>query len=203
MKIEVNIDIEALVRKEIRNYVRENLIIHNVVGDNTIVEVGTIEAEPQDTVSITLDSTPTKIKEEAVVMELMKEEEKTKPDVTNSFEYGPKPGRRRTKIEMALHELELEKGRTLTPEEKGEIQGTIEHNEEEEIKAKEATKKKLRIKKITDEVMEETKQELDEESPNPKEQVESIIDNLFESKTPEKKKPDQEESPNDITSLFS
>ena len=68
MKIEIDIDIESIVREALKNQQSEDII----------------------------------------------------PTTTNSrskWEYGRKNGRRRTTEEMALHDLEKEKGRRLTPEE--------------------------------------------------------------------------------------
>ncbi len=84
------------------------------------------------------------------------------PDV--EWEYAPKLGKRRNKTEQALHEKEIELGRLLTPEEKGEIDAYAEIDEEKEAKAKEDTKKKVRIDEIAEEANEAAAKELAEEA---------------------------------------
>jgi hypothetical protein len=66
----------------------------------------------------------------------------------SKWEYGRKNGRRRSLEEMALHDLEREKGRRLTPEEKGETKAVVHMNETAENKAKEDTIRKARIDHI-------------------------------------------------------
>ena len=85
---------------------------------------------------------------------------------TNSrskWEYGRKNGRRRTVEEMALHDLEKEKGRRLTPEEKGEAKAVIQIDETTENTIKEAAIKKDRIDKLAAEGMAAASKELAEE----------------------------------------
>ena len=127
MKIEIEIDIESIVRDEIRNYVRENIVINNVVGTETPKAISAIQGD-------------------SVVVNV------TEKDLdVPTWEYAPKLGRRRNKTEIALHEKELELGRNLTPEEKGQIDAGVELDSEKEAKAKEDAKKKARIDEIAEE----------------------------------------------------
>ena len=71
----------------------------------------------------------------------------------SKWEYGRRNNRRRTPEEMALHKLEQEKGRRLTPEEKGEAKATIQIDTTTENEVKEAAIKKDRIDKIAAEGM--------------------------------------------------
>jgi len=117
MKIEINLDIEAIVREAIRNNASTN------------------------NVTINTKNSPKGI----------------------AWEFETKKGRRRTTEEMALHELEKEKGRLLTPEEKGEAKAFVEIDETAENKAKEDTIKKIHIDSITAEGMAAASKELAEE----------------------------------------
>tara|TARA_B100000745_G_scaffold291965_1_gene232355 strand:- start:310 stop:807 length:498 start_codon:yes stop_codon:yes gene_type:complete len=81
----------------------------------------------------------------------------------SKWEYGRRNGRRRTVEEMALHDLEKEKGRRLTPEEKGEAKAVIQIDETTENTIKEAAIKKDRIDKIAAEGMAAAEKELAEE----------------------------------------
>ena len=132
MKIEINLDIEAIVREAIRN----NAPISNV----------TINAKSNNT-----KNTPT----------------------GTVWEFGPQPGRRRSTEELALHELELEHGRLLTPEEKGEAKAFVEIDETAENKAKEETIKKVRIDTLTAEGMAAASKELAEEHGYTEEELQS------------------------------
>jgi hypothetical protein len=81
----------------------------------------------------------------------------------SKWEYSRRNGRRRTVEEMALHDLEKEKGRRLTPEEKGEAKAVIQIDETTENEVKEAAIKKDRIDKIAAEGMAAASKELAEE----------------------------------------
>lgn len=159
MKIEIEIDIESIVRDEIRNYVRENIVINNVIGTET----------PRATNAIQGDSVVVNITEEDLDVPM--------------WEYAPKLGRRRNKTEIALHEKELELGRNLTPEEKGQIDASIELDNEKEAKAKEAAKKKARIDEIAEEATEAAAKELAEEAKSmdvdPPSDVDEVTDTLM------------------------
>ena len=106
---------------------------------------------------------------ESIVKEALKKEtEDTIPaEVTSNsrskWEYGRRNGRRRTTEEMALHKLEKEKGRLLTPEEKGEAKAVIQIDTTTENEVKEAAIKKDRIDKIAAEGMAAAEKELAEE----------------------------------------
>ena len=84
----------------------------------------------------------------------------------SKWEYGRKNGRRRSLEEMALHDLEKEKGRRLTPEEKGEAKAKVEIDITTENQVKEATIKKVRIDTMTAEGMAAASEELAKEKNN-------------------------------------
>ena len=111
----MNIDIEGIVREEIRNLIREQL---NITTDSVKVTV-----KPKRTVN----------------------KRTNEPDSGWEFSSVKGSGKRRTTEEMALHELEKEKGRRLTPEEKGEAKAKVQMDETTENTVKEATIKKARI----------------------------------------------------------
>ena len=122
MQLIIELDIEKIVREEIRNYLKENLVIKNVSIDNTHIE---------ENYTVTCDKPV--------------QEEQNKPIIDNSslkvdWEYAPKPGRRRDELKIALHNKELELGRRLTPEEKGEVEATIEMEQERINRTKQQTK---------------------------------------------------------------
>ena len=105
----------------------------------------------------------------------------------SKWEYGRRNGRRRTVEEMALHDLEKEKGRRLTPEEKGEAKALVEIDTTTENQVKEATIKKVRIDTMTAEGMaaaskelaEEEKTENKKEATIPKTEDLASMDSLF------------------------
>ena len=161
MKIEIDIDIESIVREALK------------------------KQQAGDTIPVPLEAT------------------------TNSrskWEYGRKNGRRRTTEEMALHDLEKEKGRRLTPEEKGEAKAIVQIDETTENEVKEAAIKKDRIDKIAAEGMAAAEKELAEE----RRDSDSVNGNgIMEREGEEDKKEDPEsdipetKDLNDINSLFS
>ena len=156
MKIEINLDIEAIVREAIRNNASTN------------------------DVTINTKDSPKGI----------------------TWEFESKPGRRRTTEEMALHILEKEKGRLLTPEEKGEAKAFVEIDETAENKAKEDTIKKVHIDNITAEGMAAASKELAEEAQNT-EGVEVKDEKIIDSEgSGEAKIPKTEDLPT-LNSLFS
>ena len=109
---------------------------------------------------------------ESIVKEALKKKQEEMPKVwveavqnsRSKWEYGRTNGRRRTTEEMALHDLEKQKGRRLTPEEKGEAKALVQIDETAENKAKEDTIKKIRIDGITAEGMAAASKELAEET---------------------------------------
>ena len=161
MKIEINLDIEAIVREAIRNNAPISNVIINAKSNNN----------------------------------------KTPKGIT--WEFAPQPGRRRTTEEMALHDLELEKGRLLTPEEKGEAKAFAEIDETAENKAKEETIKKVRIDTLTAEGMAAASKELAEEHGYTEEELQSG----GYPENPTKKKPEatipKTEDLSSMDSLFS
>ena len=99
--------------------------------------------------------------------------ETTTTNNRSKWEYGRKNNRRRTPEEMALHKLEQEKGRRLTPEEKGEAKAVIQIDTTTENKVKEAAIKKDRIDKIAAEGMAAASKELAEEYGYTEEELQS------------------------------
>ncbi len=159
MKIEIEIDIEAIVRQEIRSLIAENLVIKNVpasIRADEIQETGPT-SEPQDEVTITIESSLPAIQNAEYSREVP-----APPGIR--WEYSAKPGRRRSKADIALHELELSKGRLLTPIEKGETHAIIEVDDEAEEAAKVAAKERMRIDGIAQEGMAAASRELAEEA---------------------------------------
>jgi hypothetical protein len=152
MKIEIELDIKKIVREEICKYVRDNLVITDAVTamatamDKIWSEDATATPAMTDSVEVTLTTT------EAPV------------SAGVAYEYAPKLGRRRNKTEIAMHDKELELGRILTPEEKGQIDANFEIDDEKQAKAKEATKKKAHIDEIAAEGMAAAAKELAEEA---------------------------------------
>ena len=159
----MDIDIEGIVREEIRNLIREQL---NITTDSVRVTV-----KPKRTIS-----------------------KRNEPD--NGWEFIGIKGKRRTTTEMALHKLEKEKGRRLTPEEKGEAKALVEMDETTENEVKEATIKKARISEIAAEGMAAASKELAEEK-----KVEPVKPESDNGKEPEATIPKVEDLPN-LNSLF-
>ena len=129
----MNIDIESIVREEVRNLIREHLNINTGSVKITV--------KPKRTVN----------------------KRTNEPDSGWEFASVKGSGKRRTTEEMALHELEKEKGRRLTPEEKGEAKAKVQMDETTENTVKEATIKKARIDEIAAEGMAAASKELAEE----------------------------------------
>jgi hypothetical protein len=145
VKIEIEIDIESIVREEIREYVKNNIVIHNTTGGIVLPGEPALEAP---------NGAPLVVSNEII-----------------EWEFSPKPGRRRSKEEIALHELELKHNRLLTPEEKGVAKAAVEIDETTESKAKEGAINKDRIDKMANEGMNAASKEIaEEESKSPKEE---------------------------------
>ena len=136
---------------------------------------------------------------ESIVKEALKKEaEDAIPiEVTSNsrskWEYGRRNGRRRTTEEMALHKLEKEKGRLLTPEEKGEAKAVIQIDTTSENEAKEAAIKKAHIDNLTAEGMAAASKELAEEG----------VEIHYEAETKEEKEEVEELKSQYPDSLFS
>jgi len=142
MKIEIDIDIESIVKEALK----KKQYFH------------------------TEDTTPVPVE--------------TTTNSRSKWEYGRKNGRRRTTEEMTLHDLEREKGRRLTPEEKGEAKALVEIDETTENQVKEDTIKKIHIDSITAEGMAAATKELAEEE---QEEHESIHKEVKEAEIPKTK----------------
>ena len=117
---------------------------------------------------------------ESIVKEALKKQqsEDTIPIEATSnnrskWEYGRRNHRRRTTEEMALHKLEKEKGRRLTPEEKGEAKAVIQIDTTTENTVKEAAIKKAHIDNLTAEGMAAASKELAEEHGYTEEELQS------------------------------
>ena len=151
MKIEIDIDIESIVKEALKNQQSEDII-------------------------------PT-----------------TTTNSRSKWEYGRKNGRRRTTEEMALHDLEKEKGRRLTPEEKGEAKAVVQIDETTENEVKEAAIKKDRIDKLAAEGMAAASKELAEEE---KVEVQITESDNGNGKEPEATIPKTQDLGN-LNSLFS
>lgn len=145
MKIEIDIDIEAIVREEIRNYIKENLVINNVPA----------EAKP----CMTNMTQPA-----AAPIKSVSSRHTATPPVGVEWEYAKKPGSRRTPEIQALHELEVKLGRRLLPEEKGQTKAVIEMDEAAEEKAKQDAINSARINKMAEEAMNAATEELAKEA---------------------------------------
>ena len=107
---------------------------------------------------------------ESIVREALKKKQsediipvETTTNSRSKWEYGRRNGRRRTTEEMALHDLEREKGRRLTPEEKGEAKALVQIDETTENIIKEKVIKKAHIDKIVAEGTAAASKELAEE----------------------------------------
>ena len=128
---------------------------------------------------------------ESIVREALKKKQsediipiETTTNSRSKWEYGRKNGRRRTVEEMALHDLEIEKGRRLTPEEKGEAKALVEIDETTENQVKEDTIKKIHIDSITAEGMAAASKELAEEE---QEEHEAMHKEVKEAEIPKTK----------------
>ena len=126
--------------------------------------------------------------------------ETTTTNNRSKWEYGRKNNRRRTPEEMALHKLEQEKGRRLTPEEKGEAKATIQIDTTTENEVKEAAIKKDRIDKIAAEGMAAASKELAEEEEE-EELVSGAYPDAIEPLKPEATIPETKDLKN-LNSLF-
>ena len=126
--------------------------------------------------------------------------ETTTTNNRSKWEYGRKNNRRRTPEEMALHKLEQEKGRRLTPEEKGEAKATIQIDTTTENEVKEAAIKKDRIDKIAAEGMAAASKELAEEEEE-EELVSGAYPDAIEPLKPEATIPETKDLHN-LNSLF-
>ena len=127
--------------------------------------------------------------------------ETTTTNNRSKWEYGRKNNRRRTPEEMALHKLEQEKGRRLTPEEKGEAKATIQIDTTTENEVKEAAIKKDRIDKIAAEGMAAASKELAEEEEEEEELVSGAYPDAIEPLKPEATIPETKDLKN-LNSLF-
>ena len=172
MKIEINIDVEALVRDAICKHIQENLVINNIVTGVDLAEPG---ADITKNVIVQLNTpnvqqctvkTDTPLEEIAIAARISHTGE-LKDTSTVLWEYAPTPGKRRSKLVQALHTREIQKGRTLTPEEKKEVQDRFElaiQEQKDAIDAIEAAKNKARIQTMANTATKEAKQELEKEA---------------------------------------
>lgn len=140
MQIVIEIDIEGIVREEIRSWVRENIVINNSV--NAHVRPAIVKDIGAGAMLVSTD-TP-------------------EPKETGEVDYEFAPGctPRRSPEQIAFHKLELQYGRRLTPAEKGETEATLEAESEAQEKAKIAAKDRIRI----DGYVADAEKELEKES---------------------------------------
>lgn len=147
MEITINIDIEGMFQKAINAYVENHFVVNNVKLNEPSVtphvpqtndNASAFDVDPDKTVPRNDGASKIGTKTEGAAAPKSKEPE-------GGWEFGKVPGQRRSKTELALHELELKHGRRLTPEEKGETKATVKLEEEAEENAKTATKEKARI----------------------------------------------------------
>ena len=214
MQIVINVDIEALVREEIRNYIRENLIINNVsltaeAAMDTAIE--TENSAMQEKVDITIHTgnvpgpvhigtDPAKPGADKTSMAISTGP--TKEEI--QWEFAPEKGKRRNLEEIALHKAELKMNRLLTPEEKGKIKAGIEIDTTAEDKAKDDAIKKDKYDKMAQEGLdaaskdtaEEAKTETGPAQPEIKEKPVPSTSDLFSSKPAEVDKPVEKEVSN-------
>ena len=151
MKIEIDIDIEAIVREEIRNYIKENLVINNVPAE--------VDKDEATKPCMTRMTQPT-----VVPTKPISSRRTATPPVGVEWEYAKQPGFRRTPEIQALHELEVKLGRRLLPEEKGHVRANTEIAELAETQAKEDTLKKAKFDKLAQAGMAAASKELAEEA---------------------------------------
>jgi hypothetical protein len=143
MKIEIYVDVEKLVKEAITEFVRENLVIINNAKGAKL----TISQEPKSSVAISDTVVPP-----------------TSSGSTKTYEYQPRPGKRRSPEEIAMGNKELEFKRPLTPEEKGQVKADVEMAEKAEDTAKAEAIEKVRIDKLAKEGSDAAKAELEKES---------------------------------------
>ena len=148
-ELTMQIDLEQIVREEVRALLQEHL--HIILKTNYNVEYTkqpntVIRAKNADKSQPA--ATPTSAK--------------APPGVT--WEYAAEKGKRRPLEQIELHKKEIELGRNLTPEEKGQIAAGVEMDTETQEKAKANAKEKARVDAITKETTEIAKQELEKET---------------------------------------
>ena len=141
MKIEINIDIEAIVREEIRNYVRENIVIKNVVES---ADIATVVAESQP-----VEETP-------------QDEPVEAPQSGFIGKYDESKWKRRSPLKRALNAEEIRLGRFLTTEEEAAIEAGLELAEEKKEQVKQEIKKKAHYDEVAAEVTAEVEAEANE-----------------------------------------
>ena len=142
MKIEIDIDLESIIVEALKKKEISDIYV------------------PPVTVEIPTSTETPKVWTEA-----------TMTNSRSPWEYGRKSGKRRTPAELALHELEREKGRRLTPEEKGETKAQVHLEETAENTARDAIINKARIDTLAAEGMAAASKELAEEERRDSESV--------------------------------
>jgi len=143
MKITIELDIEEIVRQEIRQYVRDNLEIKDVES----AHVNEVQRKKEVNPNPPIQSS----------------------QYEQGYEFLPISGRRRSKTEISMHEKERELRRRLTPEEKGTITGEMEYSDSKELVAKELAVRKAKLteieKEVTRDIVEKHKAESTQSSP--------------------------------------
>ena len=180
MKIEIDIDVAAMVRDAIYKHIQENLIINNV--PEALQDA--VVASTQNNVVITLNGSEV-------------------PQDEVQWEYAPKLGKRRSKLEQELHKHEIKYNRILTTDEVAEVQAQMEISQEKVAKTVETIKNQERIKEMAEEGTVAAKEELAEEAKQePVEMTTTDLDADLKAASTEPTIPQTEELPN-LNSLFS
>ncbi len=165
MKIEINIDVEAIVADEIRKCVREALVINNTKFNKSYDEAieKAFEEEKaktyiQDDVLVPVDVSEEQHKqiEEVCKDKVINVGTSVQASDEPEYEYAPRKDKRRNKVEMALHDAELAVKRRLTPEEKVKIKAAMEREEEQEQKELEAAKTRMKAEELAKKLTEDT-----------------------------------------------
>ncbi len=144
------IDVEEIVREEIRALLKEHLQL----GESKPIQESITTVERTNKIEDTNQTTlPYPVKRTSA---------KAPEGVT--WEYAAEKSKRRSPEHIKMHEKEIELGRNLTPEEKGEIEAGVELDDEAREKSKEDAKKKAHINKLTSEAEEKAKLETEAEN---------------------------------------
>ena len=212
MKIEINIDIEAIVAEEIRKYIREYLVINNIPSS--------YENCPSKQEEVYQTEKETRVQEMVIVDDVVEVPSVDKIEKAVSeepdYEYAPRKDKRRNKVEIAFHDAELHVKRRLTTEEKAKIKAQMELTEEAERKETEAAKSKIKAEELAKKLTEENNtNSLFGETSSPKEesmdkeedsaeidQSWSLPSNDEVSETPREEESTKENLSEEITSLF-
>jgi len=203
MKLTIEVDIESIIREEIRDHLEKRAEIFDVAAGKMVKEVVDISAGRAKEPSPFDRETPAKPSEAyAAEEDNVPEPTGPTPKIPVIWEYAAVPGKRRKKDEITLHEAEVKKGRLLTAAEKAEVLGTKDHTDATQQQARDTAATKARIDQLATEAAEAAKAEIAaEEAANTEVMEQAAIDAESEGVvTPEVAKTDDLK---DINSLFS